>query len=127
ASGEGDTRTPPAGRRDHRRREIDGDHLRARGGGRGGDVARTGRDVEHAPSFRDAGRLEQRGDRLRRQRRERVGVVRGGALPTVVLELVKGAGHGHHHTLQERALLYDRVFMKRALTLTVLLTSIVAC
>jgi hypothetical protein len=57
-------------------------------------------DVEHAYARANAGRVEQRLDRLARDRAQKLGVAPGDTLPAGRLELVErlgvDAGHGPH-------------------------------
>ena len=82
----------PAGLGQHRRREVDPHDRGAAPGGRGRDVARPCRDVEHANARAHARGVQERPDRLGRQRAEGVLVRPGDALPPGPLEGVKRRG-----------------------------------
>ena len=80
---------PPAGFSDHRRREVetrdDGAPL-SRGAG---DEPGTAGDVEQTRALRGADSIQHRPGGLRGQRAEGLSVERRGALPALLLELVK--------------------------------------
>src|SRR4051794_16341088 len=79
------------GEREHPLRDVDADHERAAFGGRGGDVAGTGRHVQDARAAIDLGGVEQRTDEPRRDRLEEILVAGNPLLPARCLERVERA------------------------------------
>ena len=71
-----DRRMPPRGLGNHRRREVEADHISTTRGRGGGDRTRTGRDVEDAAARRHMGGVEERTSSLRGQRAKRILVMR---------------------------------------------------
>jgi hypothetical protein len=69
-------RMPPRCLGNHRRREVEADHIGTTRGRGGGDRPRTGRDVEDAAARRHIGRVEERTSGLRGQRAKRIFVMR---------------------------------------------------